>query len=200
MGANVKTSREFDLVKSIPNYFKNTEVISTNIFALDFILKGGLELGSSVQIVGESGCGKSTLALQMAKNICNERKKVIYLDTEGVSNESMDSMRLREHLNSEFIYIRENTFTNIEKYLDMIIHSNIEISCIIIDSLANIINENFLVDVNKGGTTITTKNTSYSSIPLVHFMNKYKAFATSKQFALVLLTIIAIKLIWEKVK
>ena len=180
-----KTSKELEISKLVPNYFSNTEIIPTDIFALDFILRGGLELGSSVQIVGESGCGKSTLALQLAKNICSQGKKVIYIDSErSISNELIDSMRLKEHLNNEFIYIRESTFTNVEKYLDMLIHSNLEISCIIVDSLANLINEGFL---EKDGISITTKNTSYSSVPLVHFMNKYKALASSKQFALVLI-------------
>ena len=57
-------------------YKDKHQVISTEIKGLDYILGGGLELGSKVQIVAESSTGKSTIALQMAKNFCQKNLNV----------------------------------------------------------------------------------------------------------------------------
>ena len=62
-------------------YKDKHQVISTEIKGLDYILGGGLELGSKVQIVAESSTGKSTIALQMAKNFCQKNLNVLYVDT-----------------------------------------------------------------------------------------------------------------------
>lgn len=171
--------------KSIPNYFKETEIIKSEIFILDIMLKNGLELGQSVQIVSESGIGKSTIALQIASNICKQGKKIIYIDSEGsITREIFETTGNNEYLNNNFFYIRESTFSNVEKYLDMYLETN-EISFVFVDSLASLINEGY---TNlKGGISITSNNTNYATKPLVSFMNKYKSLASSKKFCLILI-------------
>lgn len=174
-----------DALSSIPNYFDDIELMPTNIFALDFILKGGIETGSSYQLVGESGIGKSTISLMIAKNICRQGKRIVYIDSEAaITKELIRLMELQEYIdNKQFIYIRESTFTAVEQTLDKLIATD-EISLVIVDSIATLVNQGF---TNlKNGISITNNNTNNTTRPLVLFMNKYKSLASSKNFALIL--------------
>ena len=182
----MKKSNSEDVFKSVPNYFENVSVISTRIFALDFITKGGIETGSTYQLVGESGCGKTTIALSLARNICEQNKHVVYIDSEGsVSRQLLESLDLIPYMDTQlFTYIRENTFSKVEELLDSLLVTN-EVSLVIVDSLATLVNEGF-TDL-RGGLSITTKNTYYTTGPLVLFMNKYKSLAMSKKFSLVVI-------------
>lgn len=182
----MKKSNGKDFFASIPNYFKNVNIIPTNIFSLDFILKGGIEESTTYQLVGESGVGKSTIALTIAKNICDQEKHVVYIDSEGsVSQQLLESLGLISHIEKTlFTYIRESTFNNVEKILDELLATD-EVSLVIVDSIATLVNEDF-TDL-KNGISITTKNTYYTTGPLVLFMNKYKSLAMSKKFSLILI-------------
>ncbi|MGE5456334.1 MAG: AAA family ATPase [Ignavibacteriales bacterium] len=172
-----------DIAKSIPNL--KTEIISTNIFVSDFILKGGLELGSSIQLVGESGVGKSTISLQLAKQICNQGKNVVYVDSEGsVTNELLKTIGLEDFMNNRFFLIKEPTFKKVDDYLCKFIATG-EISMIIIDSLAGLVHEGF---TNlKDSISSTTNNTSYNSKNLTQFISKFKSLATLNKFCLVMI-------------
>lgn len=171
--------------KSLPNYFEEIEIVKSEIFILDFMLKNGLELGSTVQLVSESGIGKSTIALQIASNICKQGKKIIYIDSEGsVTREILETTGNKEYLNNNFFYIRESTFSNVEKYLDMYLATN-EISFVFVDSLASLINEGY---TNlKDGISIMSNNTNYATKPLVMFINKYHSLSISKKFCLIVI-------------
>lgn len=63
--------------------------LPTGCAGLDKLLKGGVESGILTQIYGEAASGKTTLCLQLACNCVNEKKKVAYIDTEGVSMERL---------------------------------------------------------------------------------------------------------------
>lgn len=180
--ANKKDISIKDIISFIPNYLNDREIIKTNIFALDLLLNGGIELGNSIQLLAESGIGKSTIALQIAKSFCKQDKKVIYLDTESsVSNEIINSIGLSEYVNNSFFYIQESTFENVEKYLDTLISTG-EIKLVIIDSLAGLVNSGF---TNlKNGISISTNSSVYTSRPLSLFMNKYKSLSSSRRFGL----------------
>ena len=107
--AKAKTSLS-EVASSFPNYLNDTEIIPTNIFILDHILKGGLETGTSLQLLAESGTGKSTISLQIAKNICKQKKIVLFFDTESsISKEVINSVGLSKYLGKQFIYVREFT-------------------------------------------------------------------------------------------
>ena len=99
----------FDMVD---NYLDDLKTIPTKIFSLDFILKGGIEESTTYQLVGESGVGKSTIALTVARNICEQGKHVVYIDSEGsVSKELLESVGLIYYLDEKlFTYVRECTF------------------------------------------------------------------------------------------
>lgn len=53
--------------------------------SLDDLLGGGIESGSVTSLYGEAGSGKTNICLQLARNMVMNGKKVIFIDTEGVS-------------------------------------------------------------------------------------------------------------------
>lgn len=71
---------------------------------LDELLHGGVESGALTELFGEAGAGKTNACLQLARNAALAGRKVIYIDTEGVSLERLEQMsgehyrRVREHI------------------------------------------------------------------------------------------------------
>ncbi len=57
--------------------------------SLDNLLEGGIEAGIITEIYGEGGTGKTNICIQAAKSCAMEGKKVVYIDTEGVSKERL---------------------------------------------------------------------------------------------------------------
>ncbi len=60
--------------------------------SVDDLLGGGFEGGCITLLYGEAGSGKTNLCLQLARNVVRAGKKVIYIDTEGVSMERLEQM------------------------------------------------------------------------------------------------------------
>lgn len=65
--------------------------------SLDDILDGGIETGCITLLFGEAGSGKTNLCLQLSRNVVRLGRKVIFIDTEGVSLE-----RLRQICGDDF--------------------------------------------------------------------------------------------------
>ena len=57
--------------------------------SLDELLGGGIEKGIVTEIYGEGGTGKTNICIQAAKQCIEEGKKVVYIDTEGISKERL---------------------------------------------------------------------------------------------------------------
>ncbi len=107
--------------------------------SLDDILDGGIETGCITLLFGEAGSGKTNLCLQLARNVVRSGKKVIYLDTEGVSLERFKQICgrgynsvLKDALFSE-IYTLEEQEEAVEKASGMV-EVNREIGLIVLDS------------------------------------------------------------------
>jgi len=66
--------------------------VPTGCAALDELLGGGVESGCLTLFYGEAGSGKTNVCLQAARNVAREGKRVIYVDTEGVSLERLRQM------------------------------------------------------------------------------------------------------------
>src|SRR5512137_2627613 len=64
---------------------------------LDDLLDGGIESGCLTLFYGEAGSGKTNICLQLARNVARDEKKVVFVDTEGVSLE-----RLRQICGDDF--------------------------------------------------------------------------------------------------
>ena len=60
--------------------------------ALDDLLRGGIEAGTITEIYGEAGSGKTNLCILLARNVVLSGKKVIYIDTEGLSQERVSQI------------------------------------------------------------------------------------------------------------
>ena len=107
-------------------YKDKHQVISTEIKGLDYILGGGIELGSKIQFVAESGVGKSTLALNICRNFCKKKLSVLYIDTENsITNEMLKSTECNDYCNKtneieygDLVLIKESNFSKVSKILD----------------------------------------------------------------------------------
>lgn len=108
---------------------------------IDAMLEGGVEAGCLTLLYGEAGTGKTTLCLLLATEVARQGKKVIYIDTEGVSIE-----RLRQIAGDDFDTVVKNIlFSNIgsfdeqEKMVDKAIklaQSNVDIGMLVVDSIS----------------------------------------------------------------
>jgi DNA repair protein RadB len=59
---------------------------------LDNLLGGGFEAGAITEIYGEAGSGKTNMCLQLARNVILSGKKVIYIDSEGLSRDRIQQI------------------------------------------------------------------------------------------------------------
>ncbi|QLH74465.1 MAG: DNA repair and recombination protein RadB [Methanomassiliicoccales archaeon] len=108
--------------------------------SLDSMLGGGIEMGCITLIYGEAGTGKTNLCLVLARNMVRRGKKVIYIDSEGVSLE-----RLRQICGDDFENVSKNilfsevhSFKEQEQMVDKAIklaEGNPDIGMIIVDSM-----------------------------------------------------------------
>ena len=167
-------------------------VISTGIKSIDYILGGGIELGSKVQFVAESSTGKSTLALNICRNFCRKNLSVLYIDTENsITNEMLKSTECNDYCNKtnemeygDLVLIKESNFSKVSKILDDCIALE-HYSLIIIDSLPNLINYDYTnIKNKKGPIDINNYNTNYESRPLNLFINKYSSLANEYNVAM----------------
>lgn len=109
--------------------------------SLDSILGGGLETECVTLIYGEAGTGKTNLCLLMSLNMALQGKKVIYIDTEGLSIE-----RLRQISGDDFdsvvkrlIVSEVHSFAEQEKTVDKAVklaEGNDDIGLIVVDSIS----------------------------------------------------------------
>lgn len=113
--------------------------LSIGATALDDLLEGGMEGGSITLFFGEAGSGKTNICLQIAKNVALTNKKVIYIDTEGVSLERLKQMAgdTYEDVMKNVLFFEPHTFEEQEKFVDKAVklaESSLEVGVIILDS------------------------------------------------------------------
>jgi len=112
---------------------QTTQRIPTGMKELDRVLGGGLLAGSLILLGGDPGIGKSTLLLQMAGNLAQAGKKVLYLSGE----ESLTQLRLRAqrlHVHEAGIYgLNDPDLEHLEATLE-----KIQPELVIIDSIQTV--------------------------------------------------------------
>ena len=106
--------------------------------ALDDLLSGGVEAGALTLFYGEGGSGKTNITLQLARNVARE-KKVIYIDTEGVSLERLKQMSGEdfEEIIRNILFFEPYTFEEQEKIITKaakLAENNPDVGLIIFDS------------------------------------------------------------------
>jgi len=114
--------------------------VPLGVRGLDELLGGGVEEGCITLLHGEAGSGKTNFCLQLARNAVRAGRKVIYIDTEGVS---MD--RLRQICGEDFELVARNilfsepySFEEQENLIDKaakLAENNAEVGLIVIDSI-----------------------------------------------------------------
>lgn len=106
---------------------------------LDGLLEGGLEGGAITLLFGEAGTGKTNVCLQVARNVASQGKKVIYIDTEGVSLERLKQIAGDEYeeVMKNILFFEPHNFDDQEKIVDKAVRlaeSSLEVGVIILDS------------------------------------------------------------------
>ncbi len=109
---------------------------------LNGMFNEGLNIGSVIQIAAESGTGKSTLALEIAREMCEQKYKVAYIDTEGGINSNMlETMGINPYVyskktnpNGNFFVFRNNDCGGVNILVQQIANNHLA-DIIIIDSL-----------------------------------------------------------------
>jgi len=109
--------------------------------SLDALLEGGVESSCVTLLYGEAGTGKTNLCLVLARNVAMQGKKVVFLDTEGISLD-----RFRQICGENFdkvlksvLFFEASSFDEQEKMVDKAIklaEGNAEVDMIIVDSIS----------------------------------------------------------------
>lgn len=108
--------------------------------SLDEMLDGGVESGCVTLLYGEAGTGKTNLCLVLARNLAREGKKVVFLDTEGLSLERFRQVCGPDYegvLKSTLVF-EANSFDEQEKMVDKAIklaEGNLDVGMIVVDSI-----------------------------------------------------------------
>lgn len=113
--------------------------LSTGSKALDDLLEGGFEGGAITLLFGEAGSGKTNICLQVASMVATAGKKVVYIDTEGVSLERLQQIAGEsfEEVMRNILFFEPHNFDDQEKFVDKAVklaESSLEVGIIILDS------------------------------------------------------------------
>ncbi len=106
---------------------------------MDDLLGGGFESGAITLLFGEAGSGKTNICLQIARNVALAGKKVIYIDTEGVSLERLQQIAGDgyEEVMKNILFFEPHSFDEQEKFVEKAVklaESSLEVGVIILDS------------------------------------------------------------------
>lgn len=139
-----------DMTEDEDHFFPSGSII------LDSILSNGkgIPMGKFISINSESSVGKSTVCLHIARNCCAKGYRCLYIDTEcGLNRSQLESFSMIPFLeNRTFIpkYIR--TYRELDDLLS-VVHKDKDLKFIFIDSLTDIIPDQYLesniADINQ---------------------------------------------------
>jgi recombination protein RecA len=122
--------------KVLDSHTKEVTAISTGSISLNASIGiGGIPRGMITELFGPEGSGKTTVALNTAKTVANDDKKVLYIDVENLLNTSILKAVLGDNVKIENIVIltpdsAEDAFVMAEKGIE-----SGEFELIIIDSI-----------------------------------------------------------------
>jgi len=108
---------------------------------LDALLGGGVESAALTEFYGEAGTGKTNACLQLARNVARAGRKVVYIDTEGVSLERLAQMCAAEgdfeQVRKSILFFEPFTLDEQEKVIDKACRlalGNADIGVLLLDS------------------------------------------------------------------
>src|SRR3989339_1753381 len=122
-----------------PARWRHVSYVAIGSAGLDGLLEGGLEGGAITLLFGEAGTGKTNVCLQVARNVASQGKKVIYVDTEGVSLVRLKQIAGEEYeeVMKNILFFEPHNFDDQEKIVDKAVRlaeSSLEVGVIILDS------------------------------------------------------------------
>lgn len=175
--ANEKEEKNFfeklDELKQQFSCEERTEFFHSGSTVFDEILSNGkgIPKGYMIEVAAPYGVGKSTLFLTVAKYLCSEGRRVVFIDTEeGLNDDMMESFGLVEYSNNNYFYRMQcNKFKNVEDILDNVLVQGTPIDVIMIDSVTNLVT-----------TTLVEKSVEesiqpgFQARPLDIFLKKYR--------------------------
>ena len=106
---------------------------------LDDLLGGGLEGGAITLLFGEAGTGKTNICLQVARNVALAGRKVVFIDTEGVSLDRMKQICGDDYdeVMKNLLFFEPHSFEDQEKLVEKaskLAESAVDVGVIILDS------------------------------------------------------------------
>ncbi len=108
---------------------------------LDELLGGGIELATITEFFGEAGSGKTNACLVLARNIVKTGKKVIFIDSEGVSMERLTQICGEEYFQTasqDILFFQPTDFNQQDeaiKKAKSLCGNSVDVGLIIVDSM-----------------------------------------------------------------
>ena len=156
--------------------FWSVDKIKTGCESIDSLLGGGFERGCITEIYGEAGSGKTNVCLQTAINIAKVGKKVIYVDTEGVSMERFRQLGGDEEVAKNILFYQVYKFSQQREVIERIVRlleQKSDIPLVIIDSLT----EFYRAEWGVGEDTSSKRNSLAWQLSLLSSLARRKNIA-----------------------
>jgi len=115
--------------------------LSSGCKEIDTLLGGGIEHGVITEIYGAAGTGKTTLCILFIKNCILGNKKVIYIDTEGISFERIEQIccDITQTVLKNVLFFEPHSWDEQDKVIDEVVkiaENEPKIGLVVFDSLA----------------------------------------------------------------
>ncbi|OPY33240.1 MAG: DNA repair and recombination protein RadB [Methanomassiliicoccales archaeon PtaU1.Bin124] len=116
------------------------DVLPLDCPALDALLGGGIETGCITLLYGEAGTGKTNLCLVLASKVAEQGRKVVFVDTEGVSMRRLEQVSGQdpEAVAKNFLVFEAHSFKDQETMVDKAIklaESSVDVGLVVVDSM-----------------------------------------------------------------
>ena len=112
--------------------------LSTGCIPIDDLLGGGIDRGSITQLYGAPASGKTNIALSAAAETVAEDKKVVYIDTEGISIDRFHQLAREKgdpyELGEKLIISEVHNFEEQSAAIKRVVEFVAEVDLIVLDS------------------------------------------------------------------
>lgn len=170
--------------------YESDEFVKTGLLSVDIVLGGnGIPMGKLIDVSSESGLGKSTLLLHIAKCLCDQGHRCVWIDAECALSDSILNgidnadnkpvgplMKYKEE--GMFQIFTVSSYAAVEEILDMLIPQG-DFKFYFIDSLTNITSEAFLKSTvyDKDAKSVDSVTVAEDARVQSKFMKKVKVMA-----------------------
>jgi len=130
------------------------ERIAFDCPSLDELLGGGIEIGTITELFGEAGSGKTNACLVLARNVVKRGKKVVFIDSEGVSLERLNQICGEEEFKKatqDILFFQPHDFIQQDeaiKKTKSLCENEVDVGLVIVDSMTIFYRVNLGTDSN----------------------------------------------------